>query len=201
MSSGCIRMYARIRTCGIDGRQTDGHIIAIRGNRVCIFDKASRIPYLSMHHSCTHNYVDDNTYNNCLRALWQAGKTRWLTLKLGNHQIIGRSRSCGTPGCRLPDWHSGPHTFEKVLCRSDTKPEFPIRRSPRFIHVPFPWHALGIDLQALVLLQLSRDTCELLAHLARLARVIRPMREVILRAMQLDEDVAALCASSLHCER
>ena len=132
----------------------------------------------------------------CLHTLCQTGKTRWLKLRVDNHQIIGKTRSCGTPGCCLPDWHSGPHTWEKVACRSETKQEIPIRRSPRFIHVPFPWHALDINLQALVLLQLSHDTCELLSHLARLARVIRPMRAIILRAMQLNEDVETLLSSS-----
>ena len=126
----------------------------------------------------------------------QAGETRWLTLKPDNHEVIGQLKGCGTPGCYLPDWHNGPHTLEKVACRSEPKREAIIRRSPRFVSVPFRWHALGLDLQAMVLLQLSSDMYELLTHLAQLARVLRPMRVAILRAMQLDDDIEQLLLSS-----
>ena len=110
--------------------------------------------------------------------------------------MIGRSRACGTPGCCLPDWHKGPHTLEQVACRSDPKREIAVRRSPRFVSVPFPWHALDLDLQAMVFLQLSGDTHELLTHLARLAYVIRPLRVAILRAMQLDDRIEDLMSAS-----
>ena len=62
--------------------------------------------------------------------------------------------------------------------------------------MPFPWHALDLDLQAIVLLQFSDDACELLTHFAWLARVIRPMRAVILRAIRLNDDVDVLMSSS-----
>ena len=89
-----------------------------------------------------------------------------------------------------------------MACRSERKEKVIARRSPRFISVPFPWHALDLDLQAMVLLQLSGDACELLAHFARLARVIRPMREVILRALQLNDEVDSLLSSSFTaCDR
>lgn len=121
---------------------------------------------------------------------------RWLALKSDNFEVIGQGRPCGTPGCCLPDWHSGPHSLEKVTCRSERKQKVIVRRSPRFISVPFPWHALDLDLQAMVLLQLSGDACELLTHFAQLARVIRPMRVVILRALQLNDDVDGLLSTS-----
>ena len=126
---------------------------------------------------------------------------RWLTLKSDNFDVIRQGRSCGTPGCCLPDWHSGPHSLEKVACRSE-KQKVIVRRSPRFISVPFPWHALDLDLQAMVLLQLSGDAYELLSYFARLARVMRPMREVILRALQLNDEVDSLLSSSFTaCDR
>jgi hypothetical protein len=127
---------------------------------------------------------------------WQGGDTRWLTLKPDNYEVIGQGRPCGTPGCCLPDWHSGPHSLEKVACRSERKPKVIVRRSPRLISAPFLWHALDLDLQAMVLLQLSGDVCELLTLFARLARVIRPMRVVILRALQLNDDADGLLSSS-----
>lgn len=127
---------------------------------------------------------------------WQAGTTRWLKLKPDSYEVIGQAKPCGTPGCRLPDWHNGPHTLEKVTCRSDAKRSTIRRRSPRFINVQFPWHALDLDLQAMVLLQLSGDVYELITYLYRLARVIRPLRAAILRAIQLNDDVNNLLSSS-----
>ena len=119
-----------------------------------------------------------------------------MSLKPGKYQVIGQSSACGTPGCLLPNWHNGPHTLEQVACRSDQKRETVIRRSPRFIAVPFPWQALGLDLQALVLLQLADEACELLLQLSRFARALRPMRAAILRAVELDDGIGALLSSS-----
>jgi len=126
----------------------------------------------------------------------QTGEMHWLTLKPGNYEVVGQSKGCGTPGCCLPDWHNGPHSLEKVTCRSEPKRAVVIRRSPRFLSTPFPWQSLDLDLQATVLLQLSIHTCELLTHFARLARVLRPMRASILRAMQLDEGITDRLSST-----
>ena len=106
----------------------------------------------------------------------------------GQYKIVAPWKSCGTPGCCLPDWHSGLHDTEK--CR-----RFPskrtvvakcLRRSPRFRTQPFPWLDLPNDLQIAVLLKLSDDSIELLRQLSKLARFLRPIRPLILGALRID---------------
>ena len=41
MASGCVRKLARIRIDIGDGGTVEGHIIHVRRNRVCLFDKVS----------------------------------------------------------------------------------------------------------------------------------------------------------------
>jgi len=72
-----------------------------------------------------------------------------------------------------------------------------MRRSPRFRVKQFPWEALGLDLQALVLLQLAREESDLLHALARLARVIRPWRHVVLHAVHLHPHLNDLLSSPI----
>lgn len=124
---------------------------------------------------------------------WQVGDTR--TLKSDNFEVIGQGRPCGTPGCCLPDWHSGPHSLRGLLAgqRGSTRSLFDAHhgssashfRGTRLTWTCKRWSCCN-----------SGDACETLAHFARLARAIRPMRVVILRALQLNVEVDGLLSSS-----
>ena len=106
----------------------------------------------------------------------------------GQYKIVAPWKSCGTPGCRLPDFHSGLHDTEKCrrLPSKRTVVSKCLRRSPRFCTQPFPWWELPRDLQIAVLLKLSDDSIELLRQLSRLARFLRPIRPFILEVLRID---------------
>jgi hypothetical protein len=131
-------------------------------------------------------------------SLLQDGAASWLSLK-ADYEILGRLRACGTPGCLFPDWHNGPHSHEQATrqLEPNAKATIRMRRSPRFCVKQFPWEALGLDLQALVLLQLAREESDLLHALACLARVIRPWRHVVLHAIHLHPHINDLLSSPI----
>lgn len=132
-----------------------------------------------------------------MHHLPQDGTLSRACLREGDYERLGHAKPCGTPGCRFPDWHDGPHSTEQVARRRDLKVKVAVRRSPRLVVQPFPWQDLGPDLQAVILLQLSAKLNELLLHLARLARTFRPWRGIILRAIYLDERIDGLLSSPI----
>ena len=91
--------------------------------------------------------------------------------------------------------HNGTHSTERrlwsrapVLVQPKAR-----RRSLRLLPETFPWWCLlNVDLQASVLVQLECEATELMRHLARLARHLRPLQPAILRAMRLDGRLSTL---------
>ena len=48
MASGCVRKLARIRIDIGDGGTVEGHVIHVRRNRVCLFDKVRNAEHTEM---------------------------------------------------------------------------------------------------------------------------------------------------------
>jgi len=128
---------------------------------------------------------------HCVR--FEDGGSEWIRLRAGMYEPLSTpiGRLCGTPGCTLPDWHIGCHSTERRLPPRlpqqsiSPPPHCSPRRSPRLAPRRFRWHELDVDIQAVVLLQLSPEREGLLSHLSHLARHIRPFRDAILHAIRL----------------
>ena len=119
----------------------------------------------------------------------QEGGCHWLQLVTGSYRVLATpgGRLCGTPGCKLRDFHDGACSTEWCTGPRRPAPTLPKarRRSPRLLPKTFPWDSLDIDLQASVIVQLACDTADAMRLMARLARELRPLRPAILHALRL----------------
>lgn len=153
---------------------------------------------LRLHNQCRRQtaLVVEISGKRC-RLRFQDGKSVWTSLVQGEYAIVKHKRMCGTPGCKLPDWHDGPHSRERRRKRRrDSQPLPSPRRSPRLLPRVFPWDDLSSDLQAAVLLRLANEATELCHQLARVARNLRPWQSAVLSAIALDERLENLLSTT-----